>query len=184
MGPPPPGAARELGVFLAFCCHVPVYAPQWALSMVVVIAGSECLFTRACVGRFLGVHLAGCSAVRRPLLPLRTVLLNGLRVGLNRWRGLASYPCRVQSWDGRSGSTGRRTTRTGDATRCSGRRISRSSKTSGTRRIGRSSKSGRNASGNARKHEISKVILLEQNRWGCPQPVGLTNGEPSGFAAA
>ena len=37
MGPPPPGATRGLGVFLAFCCHPSVYASDERLSTLPLI---------------------------------------------------------------------------------------------------------------------------------------------------
>src|SRR5829696_1815492 len=46
VGSPPPGATRGLGVFLAFCCHAPVYASQQPLSIVVFDGGAWRLFTR------------------------------------------------------------------------------------------------------------------------------------------
>ena len=48
VGPPPPGATRGLGVFLAFCCHPPVYASQRTLSRIVVNAGAR-LYSPKCV---------------------------------------------------------------------------------------------------------------------------------------
>ena len=46
VGSPPPGATRGLSVFLAFCCHAPVYASQQPLSMLVFDGDAWRLFTR------------------------------------------------------------------------------------------------------------------------------------------
>ena len=54
VGPPPPGATRGLGVFLASYCHPAVYASQQPLSMIIFDGGVWRLFTKVRRRRILG----------------------------------------------------------------------------------------------------------------------------------
>ena len=66
MGPPPPGATRGLGVFLAFCCQPPVYASQRTLSRIVVNAGARLYSPNCSVEKFCELRV---EAVLEKLAP-------------------------------------------------------------------------------------------------------------------
>ena len=63
VGPPPPGATRGLGVFLAFCCQASVYASTQPLSMIDNAGARRSI--HECRGTRIGTRILGSSLGHR-----------------------------------------------------------------------------------------------------------------------